>query len=140
MIAYFDTSAIIPLIIDESGSTQCERFWNEATRVVSVRLVYAEARTALARAERMGRIDDRQLGAAVAQLEALLTGIDHVEVTEGLVRSAGSLAEDHKLRGYDAVHLAAALAVADDDFVLVAGDGALSTAALALGLGVATNA
>lgn len=137
MIAYFDTSAIIPLIVDEPASPDCERVWNEATRVVGVRLLYAEARAALARAERMGRVDRRQLGRAIAELDALLDAVDFVEVTDHLVRVAGRLAQDHALRGYDAVHLAAALSVADDDLVLITGDHELAAAALDLGLGVA---
>ncbi len=137
MIAYFDTSAIIPLIIDEPVSVVCERVWNEAARVVGVRLLYAEARAALARAERMGRVDDRQLDGAIAELDALLDSVDYVEVTDHLVRAAGRLAQDHALRGYDAVHLAAARSVADDDLVLITGDRELAAAALDLGLGVA---
>ncbi len=53
MIVYFDTFAFIPLIIEEPSSESCKRLWNEATRVVSVRLHYAEARAALARAQRL---------------------------------------------------------------------------------------
>lgn len=49
-------------------------------------------------------------------------------------RDAGHLAEHFGLRGYDAVHLAAALAVNDDDVVLVTGDRELATAARAAGL------
>jgi predicted nucleic acid-binding protein len=137
VIAYFDTSAIIPLIVDEPASVDSERVWNEADRVVGVRLLYAEARAALARAERMGRVDGRQLGRAIDELDALVDAVDFVEVTDQLVRVAGQLAEDHALRGYDAVHLAAALSVADDDLVLVTGDRELAAAALDLGLGVA---
>jgi predicted nucleic acid-binding protein len=40
-------------------------------------------------------------------------------------------------RGYDAVHLAAALTVADDDLVVVTGDGELATAATDAGLALA---
>ena len=137
MIAYFDTSAIIPLIVDEPASVDCERVWDEADRVVGVRLLYAEARAALARAERMGRVDSPQLDRAIAELDALVDAVDFVEVTDHLVRVAGQLAQDHALRGYDAVHLAAALSVADDDLVLVTGDRELAAAALDLGLGVA---
>ena len=78
MIAYFDTSAVIPLLIGEPSSVTCARVWNEAARSISVRLLYPEARAALARAERMGRITKRQhLAAAMAALDAelvLVTG------------------------------------------------------------------
>ncbi len=139
MIAYFDTSAIIPLIIEEPSSPQCERLWNDSGRVLSVRLLHAEAGAALGRAERMGRINGHQLTSAVAQLESLLHYVDHVEVTKALVRAADGLAREHSLRGYDAVHLAAALSVSGDDLVLVTGDADLAAAAITLGLGVAVT-
>jgi uncharacterized protein len=137
VIAYFDTSAVLPLIIDEPGSAACNQVFNEASRVVSVRLLYVEARAALARARRMARLTRIQREVAVADLDAIIVEIDHVEVTAGLVRTAGALAESHDLRGYDAVHLAAALAIADHDTVLVSGDNDLANAAADLGLAVA---
>ena len=63
MIVYFDTSAIIPLIIDEASSPLCERFWNDATQAVSSRLLYVEARAALAK----GQTAATRLGLAVAR-------------------------------------------------------------------------
>ena len=51
---------------------------------------------------------------------------------------AGALAESRRLRGYDAVHLAAALRAQDPDLVLVAGDRALLDAAAAEGLATAS--
>ena len=137
MIAYFDTSAVIPLLIGEPSSATCVRMWNEAARSVSVRLLYPEARAALARAERMGRITKRQHEVAVAELETIITEIDHVEVTAQLARNAGDLAQVHQLRGYDAVHLAAAMAALDAELVLVTGDNYLAGAARAQGLPVA---
>jgi uncharacterized protein len=137
VIAYFDTSAIIPLIVEEPGSAVCERLWEEADRVVSVRLLYAEARAALAQAHRLGRLDSAQLRAAVTELEYLADDLDHVEVDEDLVQAAGQIAEDRAMRGYDAVHLAAALRLAADDLVLVTGDRDLARAASEVGLTVA---
>ena len=137
MIAYFDTSAVIPLIVVEPSSSRCNQVWNEASRVVSIRLLNPEARAALARAERMGRITRAQRVAAVAELEAIITEIDHIEVTAELAHAAGELAQRHGLRGYDAVHLAAALAAHDSDFVLATGDADLAAAATSLGLAVA---
>ncbi|MCY3952950.1 MAG: type II toxin-antitoxin system VapC family toxin [bacterium] len=137
MIVYFDTSAIIPLIIDEPGSPLCERFWNDATQAVSSRLLYVEARAALARAQRLGRLSLDDSAASVESLDEIASEIASVEVTEGLVRTAGRLAEEEGLRGYDAVHLAAALAVAGTDTVFISGDRELLAAAARLGLAVA---
>jgi predicted nucleic acid-binding protein len=57
-----------------------------------------------------------------------------VEVDEALAASAADLAEREALRGYDAVHLAAALTVACD--VLVSGDDELCEAGLRQGLDI----
>jgi uncharacterized protein len=140
VIAYFDTSAVVPLIINEPPTELCSRLWNESSRVVSVRLLYPEGRAALAKAHRMGRITRIQLAGAVADLDSIITEVDHVEVTADLALAAGDLAQSHGLRGYDAVHLAAANAIADGDLVLVTGDADLAAAAEALGISVvATN-
>lgn len=139
MIAYFDTSAIIPLIINEASTGLCTRVWNESARIVSVRLLYAEARAALARAERIGRLTRQQLMAAVAELDSVVNEVDHIEVSAQLAYAAGELAQSHGLRGYDAVHLAAAIAVADRDLVLVTGDASLAAAAAAVGLSVSNT-
>lgn len=136
MIVYFDTSALIPLIIDEPGSNICERLWNDATRIVSVRLLYAEARAALAKAQRMGRLTWSDLTSAVEVLDGFINEIDFVEISENLVRTAGAMAEELGLRGYDAVHLAAAQAVADNDTILISGDQRLIAVATRLGLSV----
>jgi uncharacterized protein len=136
VIAYFDTSAVIPLIISEPSSDRCNRVWNEASRVVSARLLYPGARAALAKAERMGRLTATQRVDAVVELETIMTEVDHIEVTEVLARVAGELAQAHGLRGYDAMHLAAASAVADSDVVLVTGDSDLANAANSLGIAV----
>jgi uncharacterized protein len=136
VIAYFDTSAIIPLIINEPSSDRCNRVWDESSRVVSVRLLYPEARAALAKAERMGRLSAAQRVAAIVELETIITQVDHIEVTEALAHRGGELAQAHGLRGYDAVHLAAASAVADSDVVLVTGDSDLAKAANSIGIAV----
>lgn len=137
MIAYFDTSALIPLLVDEPGSDRAARLWDEADNVVAVRLIYAEARAALAQAARMGRLSAADLSTAIDGLEGLYASLDLLEVDEALVRRAGEFAQHHALRGYDAVHLAAAERVRDDATVLVAGDRGLRGAAGALGIAVA---
>jgi uncharacterized protein len=137
VIAYFDTSAIIPLIIEEPASDTCSRIWNDAARIISVRLLYPEARAALAKAERMRRIASPQLIAAITELDSITMQIDYIEVSAELAHTAGELAQAHGLPGYDAVHLAAAAAAADNELVLVTGDADLGTAATSLGIAVA---
>ena len=137
MIAYFDTSALIPLLVDEPGSERAARLWEVADNVIAVRLIYAEARAALAQASRTGRVAAADLPTAMDGLDDLYASLDLLEIDDHLVRRAGELAQHHALRGYDAVHLAAAERVRDDTTVMVAGDRDLLAAAGALGMAVA---
>jgi predicted nucleic acid-binding protein len=137
LIVYFDTSAIVPILIEEPSSMVASRLWDEADRIVSSRLIYAEGRAALAMARRLDRLDERGLREAVDDFESLHDQLDVIEVTDGLIRDAGGLAEQLSLRGYDAVHLASARLVDDPDMVLAAGDQSLLAAAGALGIATA---
>lgn len=133
MIVYFDTSALIKLLIVERGSDRAVELWQRADLAVSSQLLYVEARAALAAAHRGARLDDPGLDQARAGLEALQAELRLLAVDETLARAAGDLAEQHGLRGYDAVHLASALAINADDVLLATWDGDLSEAAVATG-------
>jgi len=137
VIAYFDTSAIVPLLIDEIGTEIAGDIWDRAHRLVSIRLAHVEARAALAQAARLRRISPHHLRSSVRELGDLFAQVDVIDADEDLIHEAGDLAEAQGLRAYDAVHLAAAHRVADVDLVVVAGDRALLTAAEALGMSVA---
>ncbi|MDP8927432.1 MAG: type II toxin-antitoxin system VapC family toxin [Actinomycetota bacterium] len=137
MIGYFDTSAVVPLLVAELGSPHAGQLWDAADRVVSARLVYPETRAALAQAHRLGRLTATQLRAAVEELGDRYDQLDLVELDRELAFRAGELAERHGLRGYDSVHLAAADRVRDPALVFVAGDGALLQAAVEEGLATA---
>lgn len=136
MIAYFDTSAFIPLAIEEPGSEAARRLWDEADHLVSVRLIYAEARAAIAQASRLGRITSRQLPRVIEDIDSLYAQLDRLAVDEALVRRAGELAQEFELRGYDAVHLAGAELLDDPELVLVTGDRDLRESAAELGVAI----
>jgi hypothetical protein len=137
VIAYFETSAIVPLLVREPTTDRCTRLWDEATRIVCARLVYPEACATLARAVQMGRFTSAQMVAATAELDDLIEQIDFLEITANLARDAGRLAQRHGLRGYDAIHLAAGVTISDRDAVFVTGDADLADAARAAGLATA---
>jgi uncharacterized protein len=137
LIAYFDTSAIVPLLVEEPVSSLAGELWRAADRAIGNRLVYVECRSALASAHRSARLGRVHLRRAVTELEDLFDEFDLVDITDDLVRHAGALAETYGLRGYDAVHLASADLFDEPELVLVAGDGALCDAAEARGLAVA---
>jgi hypothetical protein len=116
VITYVDTSIIIKLLIDEVGTTEAGLIWDEPDVLVSARIGYVEARAALAAARRQGRISAKVVRNAVDGLEVLWSQLSIVEIDEALMRLAGDLAAAHSLRGYDAVHLAAANLVGADVF------------------------
>lgn len=135
MITYVDTSSLIKLVIDEVGSTQVGVIWDSADVVASATLVVVEGRAALAAAQRGGRLDSRRYRQAREEFNALVDALLLVKITEKLVSNAADLAESESLRGYDAVHLAAALTI--EATVLTSADSALCDAALRRGLHVA---
>lgn len=100
-------------------------------------VAYTETRAALARARRARRLAPGAFVSAKAELERLWREIDHVEVDDRLVWLAGDVAEALAIRAYDAVHLAAALIVADVDVVVATWDIDLAKAGRAAGLSVA---
>ncbi len=135
--AYFDTSAVVPLIVEEAGSDEAKRLWRDAERVMSARVVYAEGHAALAAAARTGRLPADRLRTAIGELVDHYEELHLIEISDRLVRRAGALAEEYSLRGYDSIHLAAAeLSRGDDAFVFVADDGGLCAAAERIGMEV----
>jgi predicted nucleic acid-binding protein len=74
---------------------------------------------------------------ALATFESIQAGLTTLGVDLALARRAGQHAEDLGLRGYDAVHIATALELGDEEVVLVTWDRDLAQAAERVGLGVA---
>jgi predicted nucleic acid-binding protein len=137
VIAYFDTSALVKLVVEEFGTDRAQRLWQESSQVVSTTLLYPEARAALRKARRERRLGDPELRLAVRALERLWGRLERMIVAVPLAVRAGKLAAAFDLRGYDAVHLAAAETLAGGASVFVAADRDLCNAAARLGLFVA---
>ncbi len=137
MTTYFETSAFVKLLVAEEGSERADVLWDSADLLATSELTYAEARAALAAARRSGRLTKTGLDDAKGALEDRLRHLHRVEVTRSVVRSAGHLAEEHSLRGYDAVHLASALALEVSGLVLVTWDEDLDRAGRQTGLALA---
>jgi predicted nucleic acid-binding protein len=132
VITYIDTSTLLKLIIDEDGSEPALIIWSSADAVASINLIVVEARAA---ARRDRRVTDAQHRSAITELEALVSDLHIVPVTDELVASAAELTDDEGLRGYGAVHLAAALTV--EATVFSSADTALCAAAARRGLPIA---
>ncbi len=140
MTAYLDTSALVKLLIDEQGSAELFAALKDQV-LASCRITYAEARSALARREREDIGRDLPKPQAWLEARARLT-LDWpqflvLEVDQALVETAAEFSDVFRLRGYDAVQLAAGHAVraaTDDAVTFFSFDRRLNRAAHVLGL------
>ena len=105
MILYLDTSALVTLYVEESGTPGVIARVEQAGAVTTARVTYAEARAAFARHRRQGALSPAGLRQAVRQLDEDWLAYTIVDIGDSVVREAGTLAERHALRGYDAVQL-----------------------------------
>jgi uncharacterized protein len=110
MIVYFDTSALLKLLIEEEGSDEAAELWVLADVVAAARLAYPESRAGLAAAVRARRLSDEGHDAALGQLRRRWRQLNIVDLDQELAEKAGDLAQRHALRALDAIHLASALA------------------------------
>jgi predicted nucleic acid-binding protein len=138
-IVYFDSSALVKLLVEEAGSTLAGELWDGCDGAVASRLAYPEVRAALAAATRNHDLAQRDFDLAEAAWEEFWAFIRPVELTPAVERAAGDLARQHALRGADAVHLASALAIGDPALIVAVWDQRLHAGALAAGLSVAPS-
>jgi predicted nucleic acid-binding protein len=136
VIAFLDTSAIVPLLIEEPSTAPCRRTWEAADAVVCTQLAFVETAAALARATRLRRMTAVERDVTTDRLEEFRRQLHAVVVDEALVREAAALTAQLPLRGYDAAHCAAALRLAGPGVVAVSGDRELLTAWRGNGLDV----
>ena len=136
-IVYFDSSALVKLVLDEVGSDIVAALWNACDVAVSSRLAYPEVCAALAAAGRNHDLTASEVAAAVSDWEQFWESLRPVELSADVERAAGSLATTHRLRGADAVHLASALALGSGDLTVAVWDKRLHAGATAAGLAVA---
>jgi predicted nucleic acid-binding protein len=109
VILYLDTSALVKLYVAEAGTGEVAAAVERAAALVTARVTYAEARAAFAQHARAKGLGSPALRLVVRHLDEEWGQYSIVEITEAVVRRAGTLAERHRLRGCDAVQLSAAL-------------------------------
>ena len=134
---YFDSSAFVKLVVEETGSDLAVDMWDGCDAALSSRLAYPEVRAALAAAGRTRHLDGRGVATAERSWEQYWAATRPVELTAAVERQAGQLARRHALRGADAVHLASALAIGDPEMIIAVWDQRLHAGARAARLRVA---
>jgi uncharacterized protein len=136
-LVYFDSSALVKLVLDEVGSELVAALWNGCDVALSSRLAYPEVCAALAAAARNHDVTGSEAVAAAAEWELFWGAMRPVELSAAVARAAGAFAAAHRLRGADAVHLASALALGTTDLTVAVWDQRLHAAAKLVGLAVA---
>ncbi len=136
-VVYFDSSALVKLVLDEPGSDLVDQLWNGCDAALSSRLAYPEVRAALAAAGRNHDLTEVEAHDTALDWDRFWSSIRPVELTVEVERNAGALASQHRLRGADAVHLASALALTSADVIVAVWDRRLHAGVVAAGLSVA---
>ena len=131
MIGYFDSSAFVKLLLDESHSELVHLMWSDSESVVASPLAYAEVAAALAASRRTQRIRPTAYQHLSIEWDEAWMAVRSVDLTEEITAAAGRLAATHGLSGADAVHLASALAVGREHVVMTVFDRRLHHAAVA---------
>lgn len=106
MILYLDTSSLVKLYLDEVNSEAVHRWGQEAEVLATSRVAYPETLAALARRWREGDLDDKSFQRVKVAFQEQWSAFAILDLNE---TTAGELAITHALRGFDAIHLAAAL-------------------------------
>ena len=109
MIVYLDASALVKRYLIERGSRETIDLTSQAALVATSIISRAEVAAGLAKAVRARMIASEVGRRALRSFAGDWPDLLRVPVTEALVERAQTLAWEHGLRGYDAVHLASAL-------------------------------
>ena len=136
-LVYFDSSALVKLLVDEDGTDLASELWDGCDAALSSRLAYPEVRAALAASHRNADLNAEELRTAESTWEDFWAAVRPVELSAAVAHEAGKLAASRALRGADAVHLASALAVGSSELVVAVWDRRLHAGAEAEALAVA---
>ncbi len=105
MIFYLDTSAVAKALRSEPGHESVVAALRDPDRVATSVISYAETCAALARSATAPEL----IATAREEMERLWGQMHLIVVDDAAARAAGTAALRHRLRGMDAVHVAAAL-------------------------------
>lgn len=122
MNLYLDSSALLKRYLVEDGAETLNLALNRATARIASRITFVETMRGVAADPYLSR-----------QVRKDWASVDLVEVSQPVCERAVVVARDHSLKSLDAVHLASALFVANDDLTFATWDRRLHAAAAAEG-------
>ena len=106
---YADSSVIVKRYYEEPGTQRVRELWGRTNRVFISKVSYAEVHAALARKRRDGGVSRAGFRAASEAFEGEWPSYDHVLIDASTLTYVRRLVQRHPLRGFDAIHLAAAI-------------------------------
>lgn len=111
---FWDTSAVIPLVIDEPTTGRLREVWQRDPGMVVWWGTSVECASALARVGRDGVVPDKDVDVARALLQTIASSWTEVLPTDGVREHAGRILLRHPLRAVDALQIGAAMVWAND--------------------------
>jgi len=108
VIVYLDASALVKRYVAEGGSAEVGELIARTDVAGTAAISRAEVAAALAKAARVGTLPRVDAEAALQVFRAEWPQLVRLQLTEVILAYADTLAWTHDLRGYDAMHLAAA--------------------------------
>jgi predicted nucleic acid-binding protein len=108
-LRFWDSSAIVPLIVEQVGSRQVDRWFSEDPEVALWTLTPVELTSALHRLVRDGRLSELEAASAESRVDELIARCQVVINVEAVKRQARRLLRLHTLRAADALQLGAAI-------------------------------
>ena len=112
---FWDTSALLPLLVDEPARERLLGLLEEDSEVLAWWGTPVEIASAVARREREGLLTADEVAAALAGARVLADGWHEIVPSDAVRRTAERLLRTHPLHAADALQLAAALIAADHD-------------------------
>jgi len=110
---FWDSSAILPLVLDEQASSVVQRILARDFMVAVWWATPVECVSGLARILREGRIEEREFEALKTRLAEFMAEADEMGPSQVLRETAQRVLRTHPLRAADALQLAAALVWAE---------------------------
>lgn len=106
---YWDTSALIPLVVEEEDSHTMNQLYGTDDSVATWWGTQVECVSGLRRKERMGELTPTETQDSLALLDELSKGWTEIGMTEAIRKTALRLLAVHPLVAADALQLSAAL-------------------------------
>ncbi len=137
MILYLDTSALVKRYFREPHSDELLSRWRSATQIVTSFVAYAETMASMYLKKREADLSETFIQKIASSFQRDWESFIRIEVNQELNGHIDRVIQIHPLRGFDAIHLASALAIQErisEGFLFACFDERLTRAARREGL------